>query len=1064
MYSRAIVTENNDPDTEMSLNFKWDSAHPGSRISQYLIEYIRPRINDQMEEICTFDGFLIYIYWNKLIQMGFVTVLTYSETSFKLESTLFASSIWEIQLSPPINKDDMERILVNKEAKETDFTYTFDLDWIKTSLNGGQINLHYQRDGSFISKLAYFLQVFPWIFYSLNYGKIDETQITLTFHNNEGIQSYDYQNYLLKIIDTAESQFRILLSKALLVIEKTHPNKRIEKLVSYLDFIHNITEDHSVDEYIDLLLLNGSYLWEIDSNYFAEFVSSLILNLYQVKENLSMDLLIDFSDFLHTFNLEDLIKLLDGTILEILFSLKVEKRKYLVDLAKKSTIWGISYIISYLELVSSMLNLDEIHLLLDLIPIVEEELYDDWDGLLTLFSLYNSLNMPDKAAILRFQAISVNKDPMSKAMDVFKAIADISTLALDEDEFKDIFIHNFGYGISHMPTGELFEYYFNEVIQNLSSNKKITLLNAIIDWIQFNTNEISTEDRLNTFKILNTHIAGNSELSQPFLKTQLLQFNQLLEQYEMNSDLVLLEQAEKLMKSIYNDIDPKTERFREKITIITQSIILSAAFFSNWDLIQDSLHRFKLLLKDDMYYTEAVVQIFINAGKSRLKLDADKVKKNDIGLKIFDETIRLISNNKNYIKYSFTFLPLAKELSIKVRDYKRYTIYSTLELNLNRLSKLPWVDSLLESALNLVTAGEISSARQLFDTALGAELKPEEEYELLAKQLELAEIELDIVKIDEISKKRERMISLAQLNPEIASFSDIMDSYRNGISEILSKGSSHELHTFLLRAIRFGHEHDFSNLHDFFRPLDESLEQLYELYGNNKIPAYNEIIYIIRELSSIFILDSFPSLVKYYSRLLNENFTQFQSDRNSQFLIRNILFLKEIGWQLNKVKSLDHSIVEIVNFRKLIDNQLTHIEKSFDEMVIMDFIQDLTPIFIKLNNFSKLLNIADNSFVVIKKSIISNKLPEARLLLIIFKSAEILQLLSLFEDSRQYNEFLDMILKTVRVIFTITGLNSELRKIFQEIYDSLSNDIFDGIDLLKQNYANVIGLIDSNNL
>ena len=138
------------------------------------------------------------------------------------------------------------------------------------------------------------------------------------------------------------------------------------------------------------------------------------------------------------------------------------------------------------------------------------------------------------------------------------------------------------------------------------------------------------------------------------------------------------------------------------LTIVTQALVLSATNYEEWELIQDALHRFNLLVNDNIYYTKTILQIYISAAKSRNTKLADSLKNNDIGLRLFDESIRLLSKAPNDSHLALKFLPHAKELALKVKDLDRYVIYVTLELNLMRIAELDWIDLIVNSAIELI--------------------------------------------------------------------------------------------------------------------------------------------------------------------------------------------------------------------------------------------------------------------------------------------------------------------------------------------------------------------------
>ena len=95
MISRSVITESKDHKSDYQISLDWDSFHPGAKITQFLNEYIMSRLNEEINEITSYEGYLIHVYWVPVLQMGFVTVLQFRVERLVIDISTFSSVIWE---------------------------------------------------------------------------------------------------------------------------------------------------------------------------------------------------------------------------------------------------------------------------------------------------------------------------------------------------------------------------------------------------------------------------------------------------------------------------------------------------------------------------------------------------------------------------------------------------------------------------------------------------------------------------------------------------------------------------------------------------------------------------------------------------------------------------------------------------------------------------------------------------------------------------------------------------------------------------------------------------------
>lgn len=1029
-----------------------------------------PILDQEINVIVPFDNCLIHIYWLNSVQMGLVSVLQFQSDHLQSDAIAFSTSIWEIYLNQPSSIDDFSLIKEFNFPENVSLSYTFDPDWVKISLSGGSISFEIDRERiNFISRLSNFLIVFRWIYYTLNYVKFDSEKINFIFNDNKfDLGSLD-QNYYLSVVDPTNDQFQLLLNNAISNIYHVEPKKRVNRLIEDLNLVNEITkEEITTLNKLKLFSNNFNRLYKLDSEYSTQEINNLMIELSELSPSEEIiDLLLILSDSLEHIELIDLSKFVNGTILDQLINTDMKDKGRIINIiTQKTRILGSQHLIGYVQSLSSILGTseDDLALLLETTKLVEDDFLDSWEGLLCLVDLYNHAGMGNIASKYRIKAIDTNTDPISKAIDVFTAIGDISGYEnINEQEIVASIMLQFEYGIANLPSGEIFNVQLNNLIVNLLTNSKFEIIISIVNWVKYHVKEIGVKDRLSLLKILAVNLSSQPNLVQSLLIIQLIQFNHYLDYYAMSNDQSLLEQADRLLKVIFNGIDPKEKRYKEKLTLTTQSLVLSATNYEEWQLIQEALHRFKILVNDEEFYIKAVVQIYMNAGKSRVKLAKEELNNNDIGLRLFDETIRLISQFSNESELALRFLPDAKDLAIKVRDYKRFTIYSILETNLSKIGTLPWIDVLIESVLTLVNKDEINSARTLIDTALSLELSSEEEYEILSRQLEIAETDLDIINVEEITFKRERMIKLALQNPGLVKHDQIIESYRNGISEILSKGSSKHLDTFLLKAIKFGVENQVDDLDEFYYTLNDSFYSMLENYQSSEtFSAYNEVIYICRELLTINQSSNLSNILPYPEAIIKANHEMYKIGNVNTYMTRNILLFQELAHIIKLNSNISEKDIVLIELKSLANEFLSTVSRNEYNLQIFNTITDLTPFFLTVNEYGIINQHIIKTLNAIKKSMIKKKNPSGQFISAIIFLSNMNKILINNNKKIFTLEVVEHAMKLVNVVLTFKRMPAESLQLYNELKNHLETNGIMALDNYKMNYGIYLPSIDNN--
>ena len=95
MISRSVITESKDPKNEYQISLDWDAYHPGPSIMRFLNEFIMSRQNDDINELMSYEGHILHIYWISVLQMGYVSTLKFTTERLIMDISTFSSIIWE---------------------------------------------------------------------------------------------------------------------------------------------------------------------------------------------------------------------------------------------------------------------------------------------------------------------------------------------------------------------------------------------------------------------------------------------------------------------------------------------------------------------------------------------------------------------------------------------------------------------------------------------------------------------------------------------------------------------------------------------------------------------------------------------------------------------------------------------------------------------------------------------------------------------------------------------------------------------------------------------------------
>lgn len=1059
MLTKSVILENNDPKSEEKYSFEWDYFHPGERIIRFISESMITFGENTYRTLVVFENQLVFVYWNDELKWGYTCVLLIKSKDYEKNCLQFVEAIASLIF------DDSDIEIAPKDKKLELKSYNFEIDWIKKSLTGGEIQFKLGRKEEFINQFSHFLFTFRWIPISLTTAIIEDKHIYLHFDEHEvTTPDFIFEKLFLKLADRSNSTFQELLDKSLLYL--TGQPKDIDILVEHLKMASEFSDQKTEKEKLELLNTYFEHLYLVNYNYLLDYAHKILISIIDADvDDATVDSLFTLIDRFYSRpneEIPDLIKLIEGTLLEILVSNEnLNYKTHVIKLTEKSKIRGPSHLLAYLDTLVGTLYTSNEELINTILLDVEPQLTASKENIGKLISIYQSISKVPKAIELRLKYIELETNEVSKYFTIIEGIKEILAYEnTDLSPFKAAIIQSTVFLILDPPDKSSIKNYFLNILEAFLESEQYSILNDLMEWIILNIQKIQPQYRFGLLDGI-VSVIQHPKLYSTLIKVKLLQFDQFLEIHSIEESQSYLENAEKLLKQIFNLVDPNDIKYKERLSIITQSLILSSAKYQEWDLLQEAKHRFSLLIKDKKFYEESILQIFISAGKLRnIQIGTDSTK-NEIGLKIFDEVIRMTSKNKEHIKISSSFLPDAKEIALKVKDTRRFLIYTTLELNLKRIKKQEWIDDLKASAIHLLNQNEIEMARKLFETGLEFNLEPIEEYRILKNQLELAEIELDIVNIDEISFKRERMIEIGLQNDGIASIHDILSLYRDGISEILSKGDTKYFHEFLIKSIKFGIENGIDELEDFYTAMNDSFSSILISYDqNHTLKTYNELIYTIRIFQDGNKVFDLSLLVNMIMNIFESNLKIYNGKRNTQFLLRNILLLKEFSHSNLSTMQITNLKENYQLFNSKIKETINLLIKNKELQTSIPLLSDLLDYTLVVDNVSLFESFFDRIVNKIKESLVKQRRPNGIFVLKFMQFEKIHMKIDDSNNTKHKNVFVKKILDLLNVILTFRKQMPQIQfQHYLSLHDTWRQEPKTAFNWMKENLSVVLEYI-----
>ncbi|MFV2014288.1 MAG: hypothetical protein ACC656_02580, partial [Candidatus Heimdallarchaeota archaeon] len=774
---------------------------------------------------------------------------------------------------------------------------------VKDSLEGKEITIKENTSKETMQKFVTMIEAIPWSVYLLNFARFSGNKITINFKGDKIDQEFSYEPLYNILTDSTNNQFWNLTYKLLSKLINI-PKDSWHSTIRYtLNLIQQITEPNQDPKNCFEVLQDSVHeILELDFQFGENFITQCFSDLAMKYPNYQTckDLL-DFTLSLSQSHFTDIVKIAEGTALQIAFMLDEAKKREEIFLivTDRSKTWGIEHLVGYIQSVTGILSETEENrqILAKIIEFSEEDLNKSWDGALCLVETNIVAGEIKKALELRFQATNLLPDKFMKAEDIINAVRWAMKLdGLSENDLVTLSMPQIEEAFPNIPIGDMFLSKVNSLLDDVIHYDKSKLLSAIITWFSTNLELIGINDRLVLLQSLNNRFSLNKKYSQLLVQIRLTLFNHYLE----NPMEFGYETAEDLLRLIYNNVDPNKKNSRELITTITRWIVLASTKFNRPELIDEATTRYALLLSDKDYVRKSLIKIYARAAKNRIKLPRSKLRKDGIGAMLLEQ---ILSNSHpiNDGQILMEIIPAAKELLLKTQSFTLYGRYTLLQIELNINLGNEWLETALESTKKLVERGEIQATNIIFDNILDMELTPEQEITILSVQLDYVEIEPDLISADMIFIKRQKLIELQGASIEDASEDILLEHYRHGISELMSKGDVTHLNEFLLQAIIFCDKKDLTAIDEFSNILIDSFETNLDFYRQTKsTDIYSQLIKMFRQINSTFQNRDQTIPIKFANLLILTNLELFNKLENNLFLKRSQLISKEIGFVLRE--------------------------------------------------------------------------------------------------------------------------------------------------------------------
>jgi hypothetical protein len=506
----------------------------------------------------------------------------------------------------------------------------------------------------------------------------------------------------------------------------------------------------------------------------------------------------------------------------------------------------------------------------------------------------------------------------------------------------------------------------------------------------------------------------------------LLLFDQILAQEDRQN----LDDADNLLRSIYNFIDPTLEDYKEIIRDITESLIISSGKYGEWELIEEARRRFSLMVNDEDFSNSALFDIFIKSGNARANMDKSQLKLNDIGLQLFDEAMKLA-----YIEFNsqlvIDFLPNAKKLALTTRSFDAFTNFTVIEIRLSKTLELPWVDITVDSATELLRKGKIEGAKFLFTEAYSLDLTEQEEYQLLSQQAQLVEFEPDFIAPNEIFKTRNRLIELSTKSEGIADRNEILEHYRNGISELLAKGDAIHTNDLLLNAIVFSHKNALAAVDEFTTILLDSFIgniRSYEASGSEDL--YLDLRKTLRKITSTFNTTNLDLPIELAITLLQTHIDLLRQKKDDIYISRAQIIANEIGYTINiaEQEKVPYTQEALTKLLQTYHNLVQEVAKSHLSFGWITAVRFVTGFYHNVGKHHLVLEILDSALARLKKSAVQTKSFNSSLLLSLILISDVFLELEAEFNTEICTALQERALKILNVVSTFRIDNEDIEK------------------------------------
>lgn len=914
MVERAIISLKLKEQSEVSdiakdpvFDCSWLTTHPGDIIeSAILLEMKRQDdINkDDYSHFLSIMGSIVFVRWYSKIKSAIVVVLhVFGDNGTVIPVKTWGQYVLKYHIFDPENYESLFNIFKDPRIKgEKDpHESSIQIDWLISTLEGKQITIQENTSEQSIDNFVSILETMPWTVYLLKFGKIVANKIELTFVESESEKNIPYEELFITITKEINNNFWNLVYRLLSQIQDSADRSSI--IYRTIRLIQFITRDdlNSTDR-LQLIHDSVNEILDLDVSFAENYITKCFSDVaLEHPDYNTCNSLLDLADIISDTKFSDLEKLAEGTALQIAFSLEDHKQKEDIFLivTERSMAWGNEHLVGYIQSVTGILSETEENrkILTKIIKQSEARLSKSWDGALCLVETSIIAGEYVNAFNLRLNSVNLLSDKFMRAEDIMTAIKwGISLDGLEEKYLVEIGMPEITIAINELPIGDIFASNLNNLIDTAITYDKYKFLSSLTTWISVNLHLISISDRLNLLNSLEKRFSADNKFAQLLVQVRLTLFNHYLE----NKNDFPFELAEDLLRSIYNNIDPTKKSSKELIHTITSWIILAATKYDNPELIEEARTRFTLLIEDKNYARVKLMNIFAKAAKNRINLPKSKLRKNGIGAILLEQIIEIADLKKDG-QLLLGIINDAKALLVKKQAYDKYASFAIIEVQLIKESGEDWIEKALSSTRELVEKGAIEATNQVFTEILAYELSLVEEMEIISAQLEYVEIEPDLIAAEDIFTKRQKLIGLQRDTGSITNDDLLLEHYRHGVSELMSKGDVTHLNEFLLQAITFCHEQNLPAIDEFSNILIDSFETNLDFYNRSKsVTIFGQLLKMFRQINSTFQTTDQTLSITFASKLITVNMGLYNNTSSTTFLRRAQLITKEIAFVLKE--------------------------------------------------------------------------------------------------------------------------------------------------------------------